>query len=150
MFRTFDGTFWIGTLFVALALGIVVATMRSVEIPVLGSGRLALLAVGLLGLAACMTVGNVSAPGGASEFIDWTRPTGAFGAAFGLAAMAIVVVGLIGFEPVFRPVAQFVPAAVAAGEGATQRLAIVALGAIIAVKWLLGIALTTFHVLRPA
>jgi hypothetical protein len=149
MFRTFDGTFWVGTLFVAVALGIVIATMRSVDIPILGTGRLALLAVGLVGLAACTTVGNVTAPGGPSEFVDITRPTGAVGAAFGIAAMAIVVLGLIGIEPVFRPLAGLVPTAVAAGEGATQRLAIVALGVIIALKWLVGLALTTVHVLRP-
>jgi hypothetical protein len=149
MFRTFDGTFWIGSLLVGLALAIVVATMRSVEVPILGNGRLALLAVGLLGLAACTTVGSMTTPGEASQFVDWSRPTSVFGLAMGLLATAILIVGLIGIEPVFRPLAQMVPAAVATGEGAAQRLAIVALGAIIAAKWIVGIALTTVHVLRP-
>ncbi len=148
MFRSFDGTFWAGTLLVVLALGIVAATLRSVDLPILGSGRLALLAVGLLGLAACTVVGSGTEPGQASQFVDWSHPTSAFGAALGLAAMAILVVGLIGFEPVLRPLAQLVPTAVASGEGAAQRLAIVALGAIILAKWVIGIALTGIHILR--
>jgi hypothetical protein len=148
MFRAFDGTFWLGTLLVGAALAIVAATFRSQDLPVIGNGRLALLAVGLLGLGACTVVGSGSGPREAAAFVDFTRPASAFGATLGFAAMAVLVIGLIGFEPVFSPLAQIVPTAVATGEGAAQRLAIVALGGIIALKWAVGIVLTTIHVLR--
>jgi hypothetical protein len=148
MFRAFDGTFWLGTVLVALALAIVLATLRSVEIPVLGSGRLALLVVGALGLAACMTVGSGTTVVDGRTVFDMSSPVTLVGTAFGLLAFALVVAGLIGLEPILRPVGQFLPGAVATGEGAVQRIAIVMLGGLIAAKWLIGFALTTFHLLR--
>jgi hypothetical protein len=150
MLRAFDGSFWAGTAFVAVALAIVAAVATSTPVPVLGSGRLALLAVGALGLAACMSVGSGTAVVDGKTVFDVTAPATLVGTAFGLLSFAIVVVGLIGFEPILRPVGQFLPGAVATGEGAVQRIAIVALGGVIAAKWLIGLALTTLHVLKVA
>ena len=146
MLRAFDGPFWLGTALTGLALAIVVATVASISIPIIGSGRLAVLVVGALGLAACMVAGsNITDAAGK---LDTSSPTWIFGAGLGILAFALVLVGLIGFEPILRPVGQLLPASLASGEGATQRIAIVALGALIALKWVIGVALTTLHVLK--
>jgi hypothetical protein len=146
MLRAFDGPFWLGTVLVGLALAIVVATIASISIPVLGTGRLALLAVGGIGLAACMANGvNITDSMGK---LDTGSPTWIFGAGLGILAFAIVLVGLVGVEPILRPVGQLLPGSVASGEGAEQRIAIVALGALIALKWVIGVAVTTLHVLK--
>lgn len=148
MLREFDGSFWAGTALVALALAIVAAVATSTPIPVLGSGRLALLAVGGLGLAACMAVGSGTTVVDGKTVFDVTAPVTFVGMVFGLVAFALVVVGLVGFEPILRPVGQLLPGAIAGGEGGVQRVAIVALGVLIATKWLIGLVLTTAHVLK--
>lgn len=146
MLRAFDGPFWVGTAFVGLALAIVYATVASISIPVLGSGRLALLAVGGLGLAACTVAGsNIT---DASGKLDVSSPTWIFGLVLGIVAFGLVVVGLVGFEPILRPIGQLLPGSIASGEGAEQRVAIVALGGLVALKWVIGVALTTLHVLK--
>jgi hypothetical protein len=146
MLRAFDGPFWLGTVLVGLALAIVVATVASISIPIIGTGRLALLAVGALGFGACMVAGSNLTD--ATGKLDMTSPTWIFGAGLGILAFGLVLIGLVGFEPVLRPVGQLLPTSVATGEGATERIAIAALGALIALKWVIGLAVTTLHVLK--
>ena len=150
MLREFDGSFWAGTALVAVALAIVAAVATSTPVPVLGSGRLALVAVGALGLAACMSIGSGTTVVDGKTVFDVTSPVTLVGTAFGLVAFGLVLVGLLGFEPILRPVGQLLPGAVATGEGAVQRIAIVALGVLIATKWVIGLVLTTLHVLKVA
>lgn len=68
--------------------------------------------------------------------VRWTSPTIILGIVLGVGALVVVGAGLFGWTGVLQPVAQLVP-----GQASTltpARTAIVVLGALIAVKWLIA------------
>lgn len=140
MVRFLDGTFLAGTALVLIALVIGAAAVTRADIPIVGNGAGALLLVAVVGMAACAVGGISQAP-----TLGWTAPSILLGAALGLLALAIVAAGLLGWSAVLQPIAGLLPA----GEASAMpvRAATVALAALIAVKWLVAVAMA---VLAPA
>ncbi|HEU4672276.1 MAG TPA: hypothetical protein VFS32_05190 [Candidatus Limnocylindrales bacterium] len=140
MVRLFDGTFLAGTALVVVALAVAAAAVARADIPIVGNGAGALLLVAVVGMAACMVGGISQAP-----TVGWTAPSIMAGTALGLLAIAIVAAGLLGWAAVFQPIAGLLPSA----EPAVMsiRAATVVLAALIAVKWLVAVAMA---VLAPA
>ena len=132
MFKSFDATFLGSTVLVVAALGLAWAAITGTELPVLGSGAALLIAVGIVGLAAC-AVGGV----GQVTSFDLTDPKMLIGTVLGIAALAIVVAGLVGWAAPFQPLVQLVPGQ-AANASAVQ-LSALALAIVIAAKWLIGL-----------
>jgi hypothetical protein len=143
MARAFDGSFFIGAGFVLGSLGLAWAALSNPALPIIGSGRGALLAVGLIGLAGC-TVGGLPH----TTVVDWSHPMIVVGTALGIAALAIILAGLLGWDAVLRPVAQLVPGGLVRSPS-TEQLAIIALAGVIALKWLISTAWTAVEVASP-
>ena len=104
--------------------------------PIIGSGRLALVAVAVLGLASCMVAGIGQAP-----TIGWTHPAVIVGSLLGVLALIVIVAGLADWSGVVRPVGGVVASVTGAAEVTTVQAAIAALSAIVLVKWFVGIVL---------
>jgi hypothetical protein len=141
MVKLFDASFLGGTALVLVALGLAWAAVTRTELPVLGSGGWALVAVGVVGLAAC-AVGGI---GAITEF-DLTQPRILIGTVLGVLALLIVVAGLLGWTAPFQPLVQLVP-----GEAATvaaPQLAALALAIVIAAKWVIAVTLGIADQLR--
>lgn len=135
MIKLTDGTFWLGSFLVLVALGLAVAALMRDDLPVIGAGTGALLAVAVVGMAGC-AVGGISQ----ATTIGWTAPTILFGAVVGVIALVIIAAGLFGWTGVLQPVTQFVPV----GSGlavTTARTAIFALAVVFAVKWVVAIGM---------
>ena len=131
MVRLFDTTFMLGTFLVVLALGIAVAAIARNDLPLVGTGVGALIAVAVIGMAGCAIGGISQAPAA-----GWTTPGIVLGVVLGVVALVVVAAGVFGWTAVLQPVAQLVP-----GDASTwspARTAIVALAALIAVKWLVA------------
>ena len=131
MVRLFDTTFILGTVLVVLALGIAVAAIARDDLPLVGTGVGALIAVGIIGMAGCAVGGISQAP-----VAGWTNPGIVIGVVLGVVALVVVAAGVFGWTAVLQPMSQFVP-----GDASTltpMRTAIAALGALIAVKWLVA------------
>jgi hypothetical protein len=131
MVRLFDTTFMLGTLLVVLALGIAVAALARDDLPLVGTGVGALIAVAVIGMAGCAVGGISQAPA-----VGWTTPAIVLGVVLGVVALVVLAAGLFGWTAVLQPVSQFVP-----GDARTltpARTAIAALGALIAVKWFIA------------
>jgi hypothetical protein len=132
--RLFDATFMFGTLLVVVALGVAVAAVTRDDLPLIGTGVGALIAVAVIGMAGCAVGGISQAP-----VVGWTSPTIILGIVLGVAALVVVAAGVFGWTGVLQPVAHLVP-----GGGSTltpARTAVLALGALIAVKWLVATAM---------
>ncbi len=137
MVRLFDATFMFGTVIVVVALGIAVAAVTRDDLPLVGTGVGALIAVAVIGMAGCAVGGISQAP-----VAGWTSPTIILGVVLGVVALVVVAAGMFGWTGVLQPVAQLVPGD--AGMQTPARAAIVALGALIAVKWLIATAMAAF------
>jgi hypothetical protein len=137
MIRLGDSTFLLGSLLVLVALAIAVATIMKVDLPVIGAGAGALLAVAIIGMAGCAVGGISQAP-----TLGWTAPTIVFGTVLGVAALLIIGAGIFGWAPVLEPIGKLVPGQIAPLNAA--QTATFALAAVIAVKWIVavGMALT--------
>lgn len=127
--------FVVGTAGVVVTLWLAYMALTSESVPIVGSARGALLAMAVVGMTACAIGGIGQAP-----IIGWAHPITIIGIIFGVVALAIIGAGLFGWDGLVRPAAGIVPlgATVAA---TTERLAIALLAAIIAGKWVVGIAL---------
>jgi hypothetical protein len=134
MVKLFDGTFLLGSALVVVALAIAVAALMKIDLPILGAGAGALLAVAAIGMAGCAVGGISQAPA-----IGWTAPMILVGTVLGIAALLIIAAGLFGWTPVLEPIGRFVPAGIAPLTGA--QTAIFALAAVIAVKWVIAIGM---------
>lgn len=132
--RLFDATFVVGTLLVLVALGIAVAAVTRDDLPLVGAGAGALAAVTVIGMAGCAVGGISQAP-----MAGWTSPTIILGIALGVAALVVVAAGMFGWAGLLQPFAQLLPAP--AGTFTPARTAIVILGVLIAVKWLIASAM---------
>jgi hypothetical protein len=134
MVRLFDSTFILGSVLVVVALAIALAAVMKVDLPVIGTGTGALLAVAVIGMAGCAVGGISQAP-----TLGWTAPTVIFGTVLGVAALLVIGAGLFGWTPVLEPIARFVPAQFGPATGA--QTAIFALAALIGVKWIVAIGM---------
>src|SRR4051794_12468589 len=104
MVRLFDTTFMFGTLLVLAALGIGIAALTRENVPVVGSGVGALIAVAVIGMAGCAVGGISQAP-----VAGWTSPMIILGVVLGVAALVVVAAGVFGWTGVLQPVAHLVP-----------------------------------------
>ena len=139
MIKLFDGTFLAGTLLVVLALAIAVLAAAGRDLPWIGSGRGVLIAVAVVGMAGCAIGGISQAPA-----IGWTHPVILVGIVLGVVALAVIAAGLFGWDGVLQPIAGLVPGPSADGASQTIRTAVIALAGIIAIKWLVAVALATY------
>ena len=134
MVKLFDTTFLTGSALVLLALGVAFLAITRDQLPIIGTGIGALLAVAAIGMAGCAVGGISQAPA-----LGWTAPTIVFGTVLGLVAILIIAAGVFGWTPVLEPIARFVPAQATAASPVTT--AIFALAVLIAVKWVVAIGL---------
>jgi len=136
MVGPFDASFLTGVVLVVLALGVAYGAMAVPDLPIVGSGRGALLAVAVLGMAGCSVGGLSQAP-----VLGWSHPYIVVGSVLGVFALVVIASGLLEWDLVLRPVAQLVPGRFAADVSAVQ-LAIVALAGVIVMKALIGVVHT--------
>jgi len=134
MVKLFDTTFLTGSALVLLALGVAFLAITRDQLPIIGTGVGALLAVAAIGMAGCAVGGISQAPA-----LGWTAPTIVFGTVLGLVAILIIAAGVFGWTPVLEPIARFVPGQAAVATPITT--AIFALAVLIAVKWVVAIGL---------
>ena len=134
MVKLFDSTYILGSVLVLAAVAIAVAAVTRDELPLIGTGVGALIAVGVVGMAACSVAGIAEAPA-----LGWTAPVIVIGSVLGVAALAIVLAGLLGWTGLLAPVAQLVQSGSTPVPAA--RTATVALAAVIVLKWLVGTAM---------
>lgn len=128
--------FILGTIGVVATLWLAWLALSSDTPPIVGSVRGALLAVAVVGMAACAVGGIGQAP-----LIGWAHPITIIGIVAGVLALGLVGAGLFGWDALVRPAEGIVPVG-AAVLPTTERLAIGLLAGLIAVKWVVGIALT--------
>ena len=136
MVGPFDASFLTGVVLVVLAVGVAYGAMADPDLPIVGSGRGALLAVAVLGMAGCSVGGLPQAP-----VLGWSHPYIMVGSVLGVVALVVIASGLLEWDLVLRPVAQLVPGRFAADVSAVQ-IAIVALAGVIVMKALIGVAYT--------
>ena len=138
MVKLFDARVFLGTLLVVGALVIAYAALTRDSLPIVGIGRGALLAVAVVGMAGCAVAGISQAP-----VLGWTDPMIILGSVLGVIALVIIGAGLFDWQPVLQPVAGLVPSHT--GEASqTVRAAIFALGAMVALKWAIAVAMAAF------
>jgi hypothetical protein len=133
--KYFDGSFFLGTVLALVAVAVAYLALGGSSLPIVGNGRGALLAIAVIGFFSC-SIGGISQ---VTE-LGWTHPAIILGSAAGIVAIAIVAAGLFGWDGLLRPIAQLAPATLVT-ETSTERLAILALAALIAIKWLADVAL---------
>ena len=128
-------SFVLGTAGVIVTLWLAWLALTNESVPIVGTARGALIAIAIIGMAACAVGGIGQAP-----IIGWTHPITIFGIVVGVLALVLAGAGLFGWDALVRPAAGVVPlgATIAA---TTERLAIGLLAALIAVKWVVGIPL---------
>jgi hypothetical protein len=128
-------SFVLGTVGVVITLWLAWMALTSESVPIVGTARGALIAVAIVGMAACAIGGIGQAP-----IIGWTHPITIFGIVVGVLALVLAGAGIFGWDALVRPAAGVVPlgSAIAA---TTERLAIGLLAALIAIKWIVGIPL---------
>lgn len=135
MVKLFDTTFFVGSLLVLAALAVAFLALTRNEMPLVGTGVGALVAVAVIGMAGCAVAGISQAP-----VVGWTAPVIVLGTVLGVVALAVIGAGIFGWDAVLKPIAGFVPTR--AGETVTTvQTAIFALAALIAVKWVVGIGM---------
>jgi len=139
--KLFDATFFGGTVLTLLALALAWAAVTRTQLPILGTGAGVLMAMGVVGLAAC-AVGGI---GTVTEF-DLTQPRILIGTVLGIVALLIVVAGLLGWTAPFQPLVQLVPGETAAVTAV--QLATLALAILIAAKWAIAFGLDLAAQLR--
>jgi hypothetical protein len=131
MVRLFDATYLLGTLLVLIALAVAFAAVTRDDLPLVGTGVGALLAVAVIGMAGCAVGGISQAPS-----VGWTTPTIVVGVVLGAIALLVVAAGVFGWAGVLEPIARFVPGQSVALTAA--RSATFALGVLIALKWVIA------------
>ena len=135
MVKLFDATFFAGSFLVLAALAVAFLALTQDELPLVGTGVGARVAVAVIGMAGCAVGGISQAP-----TLGWTAPTIVLGVVLGVVALAIVGAGVFGWSALLEPIARFVPGQ-AMAAASTARTAIFALGVLIAAKWLIAIGM---------
>jgi hypothetical protein len=82
-----------------LAAGLVFMILTGRDVPIVGNGAGALLALGLIGIAMC----TMSGIGSVQGTLGWTHPLTIIGSILGVAALLVVVLPLLGVHPSFIP-----------------------------------------------
>ena len=82
-----------------LAAGLVFMVLTGRDVPIVGNGAGALLALGLIGLAMC-TLGGIGTVQGT---LGWTHPLTIIGSILGVAALLVVVLPLFGVHLPMMP-----------------------------------------------
>ncbi len=131
MVRLFDSTFVLGTILVVIALAIAVAAASRANLPLVGTGVGALIAVAVFGMAGCAVAGFSQAPAA-----GWTSPAIVAGIVLGIVALVVVAAGVFGWTSVLQPITELLPSQPDAL--APARAATVALGVLIGAKWLIA------------
>ncbi len=139
MVKYFDASFFAGAALTLVAIAVAYLALTNASLPLVGGARGALIAVTVIGFVACPIAGISQA-----TLVGWTNPAIVLGSLFGVAALAIVGAGLFGWDGVVRPVAQFVPGSLAV-DLSTERLAVVALAAVMFLKLALDVVLVTWR-----
>ncbi len=75
-----------------LAAGLVFLILTGRDVPVVGNGSGALLALGIIGMAMC----TLSGIGSVQSTLGWTHPLTIIGSILGVAALLVVVLPLLG------------------------------------------------------
>ena len=78
-----------------LAVGLVFLVLTGRDVPILGNGAGALLALGIIGMAMCALSGIGTVQG----TLGWTHPLTIVGSILGVAALLVVVLPLLGVHP---------------------------------------------------
>jgi hypothetical protein len=125
----------LGTASVIASLVIAYFAATSNTVPVVGSVQGALIAIAVIGFAGCAIAGI-----GQATALGWTNVTIIAGSVLGVVALAVIGAGLFGWDGVVSPIAGLVPASDAIAL-TTERLAVVALAALIALKWVVGLVM---------
>ena len=134
MVKLFDTTFITGSVLVLLSLGIAFLAITREELPVIGTGIGALIAIAVVGMAGCAVGGISQAPA-----LGWTAPSILFGTVLGIAALVIIAAGAFGWTAVLDPIARVVP--FQAATATPVATAIFSLATVIAVKWIVAIGM---------
>ena len=135
-----DVRFLTGSALVVAAIAVAAAALLTDSLPVVGSGSGALLAVAVIGMAGCAVAGISQAPD-----LGWTSPATIIGAFLGVVALLVIGAGLLGWTGLLQPISGIVPV----GTGlvvTTERIAVFALAAILAAKWLVTAAIAMARV----
>ena len=128
-------SFVMGTILVIVTLWLAWVALTNESVPIVGSARGALIAIAVVGMAACAVAGIGQAP-----IVGWAHPITIFGIIVGVLALVIAAAGLFGWDAILSPVAGIVPVG-SSVAATTERLAIGALAALIVAKWVVGIPL---------
>lgn len=136
MVKGLDGTFLAGGALVVVTLAVAVGAVVSPSLPIIGNGRLALVTVAILGMAACMVGGIGQAP-----TIGWTNPGVIVGSILGVLALVVIVAGFGVWSSAVQPVGDAVSRLTGAAQVTTEQSAIAALAGIVVVKWIVGVVL---------
>ena len=134
MIKLFDTTFLVGSLLVIAALAVAFLALTRDNLPLIGTGVGALLAVAVIGMAGCAVGGISQAPA-----VGWTAPTIVLGSVLGVIALLIIGADVFGWTAILEPIGRFVPGQ--AATVTTVQTAIFALAVLIAVKWVIAIGM---------
>ena len=134
MVKLFDATFFVGSFLVLGALVLAAVALTRDDVPIVGTGVGALIAVALIGMAGCAVGGISQAP-----VLGWTAPTIVLGVVLGMLALLIIAAGVFGWTGVLAPIAGLVPGQ--ATPASAVRTAIFALAVLIAVKWAIAVGM---------
>jgi hypothetical protein len=131
--KPFDVSFFLGLVFVLAAIAVAAVAVGGRSLPVVGTGRGALIAVALIGMTGCAVAGISQ-----TTTFGWTHPIMILGSVLGVGALAVIAAGIFGWDPVVRPVASLVPGGTLV-SATTEQLAIVVIAAVIALKFLINL-----------
>jgi hypothetical protein len=82
-----------------LAAGLIFMILTGRDVPIVGNGAGALLALGIIGIAMC----TMSGIGSVQGTLGWSHPLTIIGSILGVAALLVVVLPLLGVHPSFIP-----------------------------------------------
>jgi hypothetical protein len=140
--KPFDVSFFVGLAFVLAAIAVAAVAVGGRALPIVGTGRGALIAVAVIGMTGCAVAGISQ-----TTTFGWTHPVMILGSVLGIVALAVIAAGIFGWDPLVRPVASLVPGGTLIAA-TTEQLAIVAIAAMIALKFVINLAFATFRSLN--
>ena len=140
--KSFDVSFFVGLVFVIAAIAVAAVAATGHAFPIVGTGRGALIAVAVIGMTGCAVAGISQ-----TTTFGWTHPVMIVGSVLGVVALVVIAAGIFGWDPVVRPVASLAPGGTLI-SATTEQLAIVAIAAMIALKFVINLGLATFRSLN--
>jgi hypothetical protein len=137
--KPFDVSFFVGLAFVLAAIAVAALAAGGRALPMVGTGRGALIAVAVIGMTGCAVAGISQ-----TTTFGWTHPVMLLGSILGIVALALIAAGIFGWDPVVRPVASLAPGGTLTAA-TTEQLAIVAIAAMIGLKFVINLAFATIR-----